>query len=173
MDPAPPPPQDASALPPTRPPLRAVWYRRRYLLLAMLVVVASVTGIALAGPGAPPAPPPPPRTETELRTLVHDPGRIARGRELWGNCVGCHGIDGHGVQGPNLCDDYWLHGSDVTDLCTSISEGVPLKGMPSWRITGAMGPDDILALAAYVVSLHGSDHGQGKAPEGVLAPISY
>ena len=88
-------------------------------------------------------------------------------------CVGCHGIDGRGVQGPNLCDDYWLHGSDVKDLCQSISEGVPLKGMPSWRITGAMGPDDILALAAYVVSLRGSDHGQGKAPEGVLAPITY
>jgi len=173
MDPVPPPPPPAAAPPPPSPVVRSWWYRRRYLVLTVLVVAASALGIALAMPRAPAPPLPPARTETELRTLVHDPVRIARGHDLWGNCVGCHGIDGHGVQGPNLCDDYWLHGSDVTDLCRSISEGVPLKGMPSWRITGAMGPDDILALAAYVVSLHGSDHGQGKAPEGRLAPISY
>jgi len=173
MDQAPPPPPDAPAGPAPAPGPRFWAYRWRHLVLAVLVVGATALGIVLAMPGAPPPPPPPERSESELRTLVHEPERIARGRELWGNCVGCHGIDGRGVQGPNLCDDYWLHGSDVKDLCRSISEGVPLKGMPSWRVTGAMGADDILALAAYVVSLRGTDHGLGKAPEGVLAPISY
>ncbi len=41
-------------------------------------------------------------------------------------CVACHGADGKGVAilgGPNLVDDVWLYGGDVTAIQSSIANG--------------------------------------------------
>ncbi len=135
---------------------------------------AAILGLALAVIAAarPRGPPPPELSEHELRALAHDPALIARGKDLWRNCVGCHGVWGQGAKGPNLRDDWWLHGSDMRDICRSIRDGYPTKGMPSWGALG-IAPEDLHALAAYVVSLHGSEDGTGKAHEGALAPITY
>jgi mono/diheme cytochrome c family protein len=145
----------------------------RWWLLALLVAPAVLLGalLARAGPAPPPLPPP---DETTLRRLAHDPQAIARGHALWGNCAGCHGLLGQGAQCPNLRDDAWLHGSRMQDLCRSITDGFPLKGMPAWGSSGyGMQPDDVQALAAYIASLHGSEDGSGKAPEGKVEPIRY
>jgi mono/diheme cytochrome c family protein len=99
---------------------------------------------------------------------------IARGKALWFNCQSCHGAFGEGAQlGPNLRDDYWLKGSDMRDLIRSIGDGATAKGMPQWRLVQGITRDDIRALAAYVVSLHGTENGSGKPPEGKLQPITY
>jgi mono/diheme cytochrome c family protein len=148
--------------------------RLRWLFLAVLGACGLVLGVVIAYRSSLPPPPPPPLvSEAQLRVRAHDPQLISRGHALWGNCVGCHGLEGQGVQGPDLTDDYWLHGSDMRDLCRSIAEGYPLKGMPSWRVFAGLGDDDVQALAAYVVSLRGSAHAPGRAHEGVLAPITY
>ncbi len=157
MDPAPPPADAAHAA--ARRPLGPTG------LVVILCAGAAVVGLALAllMAAAPRAPPPPELSEAVLRTLAHDPELIARGKALWGNCVGCHGVWGQGVKGPNLRDDWWLHGSNMRDICRSIRDGYPLKGMPSWGAAGIT-PDDLHALAAYVVSLHGQRGRQSARP---------
>lgn len=135
--------------------------------LAPIVGLLLVALVARKEPTAPP----PPATEAELRALVRDPAAVARGRALWGNCAACHGTVGQGAQGPNVRDDFWLHGGAMTDIVHSIAEGNPSRSMPSWRAYG-MHRDDLHALAAYIASLQGTEDGTGKAPEGerVRAP---
>ena len=48
------------------------------------------------------------------------------------NCVPCHGEHAQGVVGPNLTDDYWLHGGKINDLFKTVKYGVLTKGMPTW-----------------------------------------
>jgi mono/diheme cytochrome c family protein len=141
-------------------------------------VIAAAGGVVLmllALPASPTAAPEPELSEADLRKLVHDPAVVEQGRALWSNCVVCHGARGEGAQGPNLRDDFWLHGSDMRDLVRDIADGAPMArpvAMPSWRLAG-LTPAQIRALAAYVASLHGSDDGKGKMPEGAEQPIGY
>src|SRR3954447_7369559 len=70
--------------------------------------------------------------ETALGTLEpsKDPVMLAEGRQAFGNlCAPCHRADGGGLVGPNLCDDYWIHGSNYVDTIKTIWNGVPEKGM--------------------------------------------
>lgn len=124
-------------------------------------------------PAAPPrAPYRETRDEATLRRAAADQGVIARGRALFQrNCTLCHGTAGQGQTGPNLRDDHWLKGSDLQHICESIANGNPGKGMAAWSPT--MSPDELLALAAFIVTLRGSEDGSGRQPEGVRAPITW
>jgi len=51
------------------------------------------------------------------------------------NCAACHGQEGQGGVGPNLTDDYWLHGGHIKSIYGTIKNGVPEKGMIAWTIT--------------------------------------
>jgi cytochrome c oxidase cbb3-type subunit 3 len=82
------------------------------------------------------------------------------------NCVPCHGPQGQGVIGPNLTDEYWLHGDSYANIVRVITNGVPDKGMIAWRAT--LGPQKIEQVAAYVVSLGGTHPPNPKAPQGQL-----
>jgi cytochrome c oxidase cbb3-type subunit 3 len=80
------------------------------------------------------------------------------------NCQACHGASGEGGVGPNLTDEFWLHGGDVKSVFKTIKYGVPQKGMISWE--QKLQPDQIQQVASYVLSLQGSHPANGKAPEG-------
>lgn len=82
-------------------------------------------------------------------------------------CAACHGMFGEGNIGPNLTDDYWLHGSELMKIYETISEGVPEKGMLAWK--KQLRPADLVAMAAYVGTLYGSDPPNPKAPQGDLS----
>jgi mono/diheme cytochrome c family protein len=155
---------------PARPSRRPRWW---WFAIAAVVGVALVVAVV---PAPEPHPPEPELDEPALRALAHDPAVLERGRTLWRDrCVVCHGPAGEGSQGPNLRDDFWLHGSDMTDLVRQIADGAPFArpvAMPSWRAAG-LKTAEIRALAAYVASLHGSETGKGKAPEGKESPIAY
>jgi cbb3-type cytochrome c oxidase subunit III len=111
-------------------------------------------------------------SENDLRTMALDPVMIANGRALFlGNCTLCHGTAGQGITGPNLRDDHWLKGSDVTNISESIANGNPDKGMLAWK--AKLKPNDIHALAAFIASLQGSEDGSGKAPEGAVQPMTW
>lgn len=69
------------------------------------------------------------------------------------NCVGCHGVDAHGGVGPNLTDTTWIHGGTLPEITTTITNGVPPKGMLTWG--PILGPDKIAEVAAYVHGLGG------------------
>jgi mono/diheme cytochrome c family protein len=154
-------------------PPSAAMSRFQILCVAGFVgVLALLIGIVFA---MTPAPPPPAAVEPDeghLRALARDPAVVAAGAALFPKyCAACHGPKGQGALGPNLRDDHWLHGSDMTALVTSIRDGYPARGMAAWG--GYYSPDEIHDLAAFVASLHGTDDGTGKAPEGPLAPILY
>lgn len=96
-----------------------------------------------------------------------DPQTLAAGKAIFAqNCVPCHGPQGQGVIGPNLTDNYWLHGNTYADIVTVVTNGVPDKGMISWKST--LGPQRIQQVASFVVSLKGTNPPNPKAPQGTL-----
>lgn len=90
---------------------------------------------------------------------------IAKGKAIFAvNCAPCHRADGGGLVGPNLTDDYWIHGPKFSDNLTTIWNGVPEKGMITWK--GVLKPDQIMAVASYIYTLRGSKLATpGKPPE--------
>ncbi len=94
-----------------------------------------------------------------------DQASLAKGKEIFQkNCVSCHGPQGQGLIGPNLTDDYWIHGAGMSNVVHTIIEGVPAKGMISWR--GVLKEDEILQVASYILTLHGTNPPNPKAPQG-------
>jgi cytochrome c oxidase cbb3-type subunit 3 len=81
------------------------------------------------------------------------------------NCVACHRADGGGLVGPNLTDDYWVHGSSFGDSVAVIWNGVPDKGMLAWKKQG-LKPADVINVASYIYTLRGAKLATpGKPPE--------
>lgn len=101
----------------------------------------------------------------ELRGRLKDPAKISEGQgHFQSNCAPCHGAKGEGGVGPNLTDEFWLHGGKVEDVLRSITKGIPDKGMIAWE--SILGPQKIEAVTAYVLSLTGSQPAGAKAPQG-------
>jgi cytochrome c oxidase cbb3-type subunit 3 len=92
---------------------------------------------------------------------------ITQGRQLFSMmCAPCHRADAGGLVGPNLCDNYWIHGSNFADNVTTIWNGVPTKGMITWKAT--LKPDQIYAAASYIYTLRGSNPKNPKPPENTV-----
>lgn len=105
-----------------------------------------------------------PEDEPEYAALT-EPAALQSGQAIFKkNCVQCHGAAGEGGIGPNLTDDYWLHGAGINNVLKTIKFGVPAKGMISWR--GFLKQQDIHQVASYVLTLHGTNPPNGKAPQG-------
>lgn len=72
------------------------------------------------------------------------------------NCIPCHRPDGGGLVGPNLTDNKWIHGGEINNLFTTISNGVPEKGMQTWK--GTLSAQQIQQVASYIlVKLKGTN----------------
>jgi len=105
--------------------------------------------------------------ESTLLGLMDDDAMMAGGAQIFATkCAQCHGNNAQGNIGPNLTDNYWLHGGRLTDIYHTITEGVPSKGMLPWK--NQLSPAEILSVAAYVGSLRGSNPASPKAPQGDL-----
>src|SRR5581483_11975638 len=72
-------------------------------------------------------------------------------------CFTCHRPDLGGLVGPNLTDDYWLHGGKFQDILADISHGYPEKGMLKFGNGNVLSDEELLDVASYVVSKHGSN----------------
>jgi cytochrome c oxidase cbb3-type subunit 3 len=98
--------------------------------------------------------------------LTADPVVIATGKVTFMQyCAPCHGVQGQGLVGPNLTDDYWLHGGKISDVFKTIQQGVPAKAMPTWE--KQLSPKQISDVANYIKSLHGTNPPNAKAPQGI------
>ena len=105
-------------------------------------------------------------SEDEIVPL-RDAASITAGKERFlKNCVTCHGSYGEGIVGPNLTDEYWIHGGGARNVYTTIKNGVPEKGMISWKLVFT--PKEIQQIASFVLSLQGTNPPNGKKPEGTL-----
>lgn len=104
-------------------------------------------------------------TAESLVALSKDATGAALGKQVFGStCAPCHRGDGGGVVGPNLTDEFWLHGGTPEDIYKTISQGVSDKGMPAWgQQLGALRTQ---AVAAYVLTLRDTNAPGGKAAQG-------
>ncbi len=94
-----------------------------------------------------------------------EPGKFEEGKTIFKTaCAVCHGDKGQGVVGPNLTDEYWLHGGSVKNIFTVIKYGVIDKGMKSWK--DDYSPNQIAQLASYIRSLKGTNPPNPKDPQG-------
>ncbi len=121
--------------------------------------------LAAAREGARPAPADA-VSEEALRALAQDRTAMAGAQQVFtARCAACHGPAGQGLIGPNLADDYWIHGTGrLTDILKVVSDGVPDKGMVPWK--GVLKPGDLHAVAAYVGTLRGTTPPNPKPPQG-------
>jgi len=105
------------------------------------------------------------RVDESTVKLVTDPAVLASGKIIFmQNCVPCHGPNAQGGIGPNLTDDYWIHGGKIGDVFKTIEYGVPAKGMLTWE--GKLSPKQIADVANYIKSLRGTNPPGAKAPQG-------
>jgi cytochrome c oxidase cbb3-type subunit III len=96
-----------------------------------------------------------------------DPETLGKGKSVFegNNCGGCHRNDGGGnTIGPNLTDEYWLHGGGLRNVFLTIKNGVVEKGMPAWG--KSMSAQDVRDVTFFVMSLQGTKPAEAKAPQG-------
>jgi cytochrome c oxidase cbb3-type subunit 3 len=101
----------------------------------------------------------------ETNVKVADAKGIENGKSLFlSNCAACHGRAGEGGVGPNLTDEYWLHGGGIKNVFKSVKYGIPQNGMISWK--SQLSPKNIQEVASYILSIKGTNPANGKAPQG-------
>lgn len=101
--------------------------------------------------------------------FTQDVAIIEKGKKVFtdNSCGSCHRNDGGGnTIGPNLADNYWLHGGDIKNVFGTIKNGVVEKGMPAWG--KSMKPEDVRDVTFFVMSLKGTNPANAKGPQGEL-----
>ena len=92
--------------------------------------------------------------------LLTDKESIEAGRKIFTGskslCYTCHGVNAQGMIGPNLTDDYWIHGCDPVTLAKNITTGFPLKGMGQYGSGQRMSARELNQVVSYLVSVRGS-----------------
>jgi cytochrome c oxidase cbb3-type subunit 3 len=98
-----------------------------------------------------------------------DPASLAAGKAIFEGpdnvCYSCHRPDLGGMIGPNLTDDKWLHSCGIEAVVKSIKTGYPVKGMMPYGTGKALTDQQVLQLASYVLSKHGSNPPNPKPVE--------
>jgi cytochrome c oxidase cbb3-type subunit 3 len=96
-----------------------------------------------------------------------DEAILLRGKAVFtsSNCQSCHRTDGGGnAIGPNLTDEFWIHGGSIKDIFSTVNTGFVEKGMPAWGKVMSQG--DVRDVTFYVMSLGGTKPEGARAPQG-------
>lgn len=106
--------------------------------------------------------------DVEKLQYSEDAEIISNGQKIFSsNCVACHRADGGGnTIGPNLTDEYWLHGGSIKDIYQTVNNGFVEKGMPAWG--KALSPSELRDVTFFVLSIQGSNPPDAKVPQGEL-----
>lgn len=103
--------------------------------------------------------------DDDLLALTKDASHVGAGKGTFtAKCAACHGMEGQGMVGPNLTDDYWIHGGKITDNYKVVVTGVPEKGMLAWK--NLMTDQEIRDVVAYIYTLRGTHPANPKDPQG-------
>ena len=82
------------------------------------------------------------------------------------NCAVCHGNEGQGGVGPNMTDNYFVHGPTIQDIFSVVKYGVPEKGMIAWQTQ--LNPSSMQKVASFIMTLPGTNPPNQKKAEGKL-----
>ena len=93
------------------------------------------------------------------------------------NCAPCHRAGGAGATGfPNLTDDVWLWGGTLADIQQTITHGIRnadpqsrQSAMPRFGLDGILKPEQIDAVADYVMSMRAGHPAAGSAGAKIFA----
>ena len=97
--------------------------------------------------------------------VLKDAASLNEGKNIYQkNCVACHLADGGGQVGPNFTDEYWIHGGGIRNLFITITDGVPEKGMISWKTQ--LTPKQIQEVGSYILTFQGTKPLVAKEPQG-------
>jgi cytochrome c oxidase cbb3-type subunit 3 len=98
-------------------------------------------------------------TSAVATVALTDAASLEKGKAIFEGpdnvCSSCHRPDLGGLVGPNLTDDYWLHGCSMAEITTTIKTGYPLKGMLPFGTGKPLTDEQVLLVASYVKSRHG------------------
>jgi cytochrome c oxidase cbb3-type subunit 3 len=110
--------------------------------------------------------PPPPSGDGDFEKLRGDAAVLSQGKEVYqAKCTVCHGNELQGLIGPNLTDEFWIHGKGApADIATVVRTGVLDKGMPNWD--SMLKAEEITAVVIFTASRIGSKPPNPKAPQG-------
>jgi cytochrome c oxidase cbb3-type subunit 3 len=88
--------------------------------------------------------------------LTNDELALADGKQVFlNNCASCHRRDGGGDIGPNLTDEYWLHGGDIKSIFKTVRHGVTGTNMIAWE--GFISPEKMKNVSSYILTLQGTN----------------
>ena len=101
--------------------------------------------------------------------FTNDAAIIEKGKSVFTeyNCGSCHRNDGGGnTIGPNLTDEYWLHGGDIKNVFNYD------KKWCGGKRNACMGkvdePEAVRDVTFFVMSLQGTNPQNAKAPQGEI-----
>lgn len=100
--------------------------------------------------------------------LFQDDVNIEAGAQIFATktCTTCHGPDGGGnAIGPNLSDEYWIHGKTPEQLFQVVKNGVLAKGMTPFK--GQLTENQMVQVLSYILlKVQKSSPQVPKAPQG-------
>ncbi len=97
--------------------------------------------------------------------LLEDAANLAAGKEIYDkNCLVCHLSKGEGLVGPNLTDEYYIHGGSIGDIFKIIKIGNPSMGMISWK--DQLSPLQIQQVSSFIYKMDGTNPPNQKEAQG-------
>lgn len=103
-------------------------------------------------------------TDESLVLMTQVPAQVEAGAKIFQQkCVQCHGPQGGGDIGPNLTDEFWLHGPAPLQVYNTVLNGVQAKGMQAWK--DQLGPVRVRQVVSFVLTRK-SANVAGKPPQG-------
>ncbi len=99
-------------------------------------------------------------------TALTDAASIDAGKTIFNGqanmCFTCHRNDLGGLVGPNLTDEYWIHGGDFKSIMASIKSGYPDKGMQPFGSGAKLSERQMQQIASFIASMKDSHPGNPK-----------
>lgn len=103
--------------------------------------------------------------EENVVYVKDDKAALVAGKEIFDKeCITCHGKAGEGGIGPNMTDEFWIHGGGIKNVFKTIKYGVPQKGMIAWE--KKLKPEQMQNVASFILTLQGTNPPNAKKAEG-------
>ena len=106
-----------------------------------------------------------PKAAKKAAILLTDAASLAAGKVLFEGdnlCSTCHKDDMGGLVGPNLTDEYWIHGCSIEEITTNITTGFPDMGMLPYGNNTKLSDEQLVQVASYIISKKGTKPAEPK-----------